>query len=74
MGRGGIEKVLQSLADYLPATFNHPDKIVEDCDSCYLCMGFSKFIWNFGTQVVLLKNTSLTLPRHQDVYKMSVHT
>ena len=32
MGRGGIEKVLAYLTDYLPATFNHPDKSMEDCD------------------------------------------
>ena len=32
MGREGIEKVLEYLTDYLPATFNHPDKSMEDCD------------------------------------------
>ena len=32
MGRGGIEKVLEYLSDYLPATFMHPDKSMEDCD------------------------------------------
>lgn len=32
MGRGGIEKVLEYLQDYLPATFTHPLKTMEDCD------------------------------------------
>ena len=32
MGRGGIEKVLEYLTNYLPATFSHPDKTMEDCD------------------------------------------
>ena len=32
MRRGGIEKVLQYLKDYLPATFSHPNKTMEDCD------------------------------------------
>ena len=32
MGRGGIEKVLNYLEDYLPAIFSHPDKTMEDCD------------------------------------------
>ena len=32
MGRGGIEKVLEYLSDYLPATFMHPDKSMDDCD------------------------------------------
>ena len=55
MGRGGIEKVLQYLGDYLPAMFSHPDKTMEDCDvtCCHFCVGFSKFIlsldlkWSF---------------------------
>ena len=32
MGRGGIEKVLEYLADYLPATLNHGDKMMDDGD------------------------------------------
>ena len=30
--RGGIEKVLEYLFDYLPVTFSHPDKSMENCD------------------------------------------
>ena len=30
MERGGIEKVLRYLEDYLPATFSDPDKNMED--------------------------------------------
>ena len=38
MGRGGIEKVIEYLTDYLPATFNHSDKKMEDCDMLsFLC-------------------------------------
>ena len=32
MGRGGIEKVIKYLQDYLPATFTHPLKTMEDCN------------------------------------------
>ena len=32
MGKGGIEKVLEYLTNYLPAMFSHPDKTMEDCD------------------------------------------
>ena len=32
MGRDGVEKVLEYLADYLPATFNHPAKTMDDSD------------------------------------------
>ena len=32
MGRKGIEKVLHYLDDYLPTTFSHPSKTMEDCD------------------------------------------
>ena len=32
MGRDGVEKVLEYLADYLPATFNHPAKSIDDSD------------------------------------------
>ena len=32
MGREGIEKVLLYLEDYLPATFTHPSRTMEDCD------------------------------------------
>ena len=32
MGQGGVEKVLEYLADYLPATFNHPGKTMDDGD------------------------------------------
>ena len=38
MERGGIEKVLEYLADYLPATFNHTDKMIDDGDMLsFLC-------------------------------------
>ena len=32
IGWGGVEKVLEYLADYLPATFNHSDKTMDDGD------------------------------------------
>ena len=32
MGRDGVEKVLEYLADYLPATFSHPAKTMDDGD------------------------------------------
>ena len=32
MGLDGVEKVLEYLADYLPATFNHPAKSMDDGD------------------------------------------
>ena len=32
MGRGEIEKVLEYLTDYLPATFSHPDKTMGHSD------------------------------------------
>ena len=32
MGRGGLEKVFEYLTDYLPITFNQPDKTMEDCE------------------------------------------
>ena len=38
MGRDGVEKVLEYLADYLPATFNHPAKSIDDSDMLsFLC-------------------------------------
>ena len=38
MGRDGVEKVLEYLADYLPATFNHPAKTMDDSDMLsFLC-------------------------------------
>ena len=38
MGRGGIEKVLKYLTDYLPVTFSYSDKTMEDCDvHLFLC-------------------------------------
>ena len=32
MGRDGVDKVLEYLADYLPTTFNHPAKTMDDSD------------------------------------------
>ena len=32
MGRGGIEKVLLYLEDYLPAMLTHPSRMMEDSD------------------------------------------
>ena len=35
MGRGGMEKVVHYLDDYLPAMFSHPLKTIEDCDMLF---------------------------------------
>ena len=49
IGRGGIEKVLKYLADYLPATFSHPQKTMENCNMLSFLHGvpqvYSEF-WN----------------------------
>ena len=41
MGRDGVEKVLEYLADYLPATFNHPAKTMDDSDMLSFLRGVS---------------------------------
>ena len=49
MGRGGIEKVLKYLTDYLPATFTHPDKTMEDSNMLsFLCGVLQVYLefWN----------------------------
>ena len=49
MGRRGIEKVLEYLTDYLPATFIHPDKTIEDCKILsFLCGVLQVYLefWN----------------------------
>ena len=74
MGRGGMEKVVHYLDDHLPATFSHPLKTMEDCDMLSFLCGVLQVYWSFGTPVILLKSTYLTLQSHQDVYKMSVYT
>ena len=43
MGRGGIEKVLHYLDDYLPAKFSHPSKTMEDILS-FLCAVLQVFL------------------------------
>ena len=45
MGRGGIEKVLHYLDDYLPATFNHPAKTMEDSDMLSFLHGGSPSVF-----------------------------
>ena len=39
MGRGGMEKVVHYLDDHLPATFSHPLKTMEDCDTLSFLRG-----------------------------------
>ena len=48
MGRGGIEKVLEYLTNYLPATFTHPDKTMEDCDMLSFQSGVLQVYLQFG--------------------------
>ena len=74
MGQDGVEKVLNYLADYLPATFSHPAKQWMMVTCCHFCMVFYKFIWSFGMLQVLFKSTSLILQEHQDTFKTSVQT
>ena len=74
MGRGGIEKVIEYLQDYLPATFTHPLKTMEDCDMFSFLCGVLQVYLEFGIQVVPIKNIYQTFHGHHDVYKMSVLT
>ena len=49
MGWGGLEKVVNYLDDYLPATFSHPLKTMEDCDMLsFLCGVLQVYLefWN----------------------------
>ena len=55
MGRGGIEKVIEYLQDYLPATFTHPLKTMEDCDMFFISpwsspslFGVLEFKWSLS--------------------------
>ena len=70
----GVEKVLEYLADYLPATFSHSANKMDDGDMLSFLVGFYKFIWSFGMLQVLFKSMFLILQEHQDVFKMSVQT
>ena len=68
MGRGGIEKVLEYLEDYLPAPFTHPLKTMEDCDMFSFLRGVLQVyleFWNSSKREIKMSK------RCQIVKKMS---
>ena len=71
MGRGGMKNlsiIWMIIYQVHSATLSKPWNIVT---CCHFYVEFSKYIWSFGTSVILLKSMCLTLQSHQDVYKMS---
>ena len=51
MGRGRIEQVLEYLTDYLPATFNHPDKMIDDGDMLSFLHGILQVYLEFWNAI-----------------------
>ena len=51
MGWDGVEKVLEYLADYLPATFNHPAKTMDDSDMLSFLRGVLQVYLEFWNAI-----------------------